>query len=210
MTSTTNGPQARLSRARWIGAALDALVADGIEGVRIDRLCRDLGVTKGSFYHHFAGREILLDAVADFWAETEPGEVTALVADVSGDPMQQLLEITRSVADRDIGRRDHAMRAWAAADARAANSVQVADRNVLGLLEKILADLGVPSDEVHPLARVLFFTGLGEHDAPMLFDSRSQRSLSKYLLRLVQERATEVESKGSRKRKSAGARIAME
>jgi AcrR family transcriptional regulator len=199
MTSATDRREGRLSRPRWVGAALDALVEDGIEGVRIDRLCRDLGVTKGSFYHHFAGREDLLDAVAGFWAETEPQEVTALVADVDGDPMQQLLEITRPVADRDIGRRDHAMRAWAAADARAAKSVQAADRQILGLLEKILADLGVPADEVHPLARVLFFTGLGAHDAPMLFDSRSQRSLAKYLLRLVQERATRVEPDGLRK-----------
>ena len=190
----TDKPRGRLSRARWIGAALDALVADGIQGVRIDRLCRDLSVTKGSFYHHFNGREDLLDAVADFWAETEPGAVAALVADASGDPMQQLLEITGPVADRDIGRRDHAMRAWAAADPRAAKSVQAADRQILGLLEKILADLGVPADEVHPLARVLFFTALGAHDAPMLFDSRSQRSLAKYLLRLVQERATRAES----------------
>ncbi len=199
MTSTTDERQGRLSRARWVSAALDALVADGIEGVRIDRLCSELGVTKGSFYHHFTRREDLLDAVANFWAETEPQEVTALVANVNGDPMQQLLEITRPVADRDIGRRDHAMRAWAAADARAAKSVQAADRQILGLLEKILADLGVPSDEVHPLARVLFFTALGAHDAPMLFDSRSQRSLAKYLLRLVRERATQVDSKGGKR-----------
>jgi AcrR family transcriptional regulator len=199
MASTTDGRQGRLSRARWVGAALDALVADGIEGVRVDRLCGDLGVTKGSFYHHFAGREDLLDAVADFWSETEPREVTALVADASGDPMEQLLELTRPVADRDSGRRDHAMRAWAAADARAAESVQAADRQILGLLEKILADLGVPADEVHPLARVLFFTALGAHDAPMLFDSRSQRSLARYLLRLVQERATRAETEGSRR-----------
>ena len=91
---------------------------------------------------------------------------------------------------RDIGRRDHAMRAWAAADSRAAHCVQAADRQILGLLEKILAGVGVPADEVHPLARVLFFTALGAHDAPTLFDSRSQRSLSRYLLRLVGERAS--------------------
>ena len=179
----------RLTRAEWIEAALNALVADGIEGVRLDRLCRDLGVTKGSFYHHFEGREELLDAVARFWAETQPQDVTALVAELAGDPMGQLEAITRRVADRDIGRRDHCMRAWAAADDRAARSVQIADRQVLGLLEKILADFGLPEDEVHPLSRVLFFTSLGAQDAPMLFDSRSQRSLKKYLRRLVVERA---------------------
>jgi AcrR family transcriptional regulator len=192
MTSTTNGVRRvrrRLSREDWIDAALAALAEEGIEGVRIDRLCRDLGVTKGSFYHHFEGRDGLLIALANYWADTGPEEAAAVVGSWRGDPMQQLIEITRLVADRDIGRRDHAMRAWAAADQRAAHSVQRADRKILALLEKLLAELGVPADENYPLARVLFFTALGAHDAPTLFDGRSRRSLSKYLLSLVKDRA---------------------
>ena len=81
------------------------------------------------------------------------------------------------------------MRAWAAADQRTAHSVQRADWKILGLLKKLLTELGVPEDEIYPLARVLFFTALGAHDAPTLFDGRSRRSLSKYLLSLVKDRA---------------------
>jgi AcrR family transcriptional regulator len=179
----------RRTRDHWIEAALDALVELGIEGVRIDRLCRNLGVTKGSFYHHFGGRDELLAAVADYWAETQPHDAAALVERSSRDAMRQLADVTKLVADRDIGRRDHAMRAWAAADERAAQAVQRADRQILGLLESILEGLGVPEDEVHPLARVLFFTALGAYDAPLLFDGRSRHALSDYLLRLVRERA---------------------
>lgn len=179
----------RLSREDWIDAALNALVAEGIEGVRIDRMCRDLGVTKGSFYHHFEGRDGLLEALGAYWADIAPQEAVGVVESFQGDPMKQLIEVARLVADRDIGRRDHAMRAWAAADPRAARSVQRADRKILGVLEKIMAELGVPEDEVHPLTRVLFFTSLGAHDAPTLFDGRSRDSLSRYLLRLVGERA---------------------
>jgi len=190
MTSTGEREQSdRLTRGRWIDAALDALVEQGIEGLRIDRLCRVLAVTKGSFYHHFARRDDLLSAVADYWAETQPAEAAALVRSGSDDPIRQLAAVTKLVADRDIGRRDHAMRGWAAADERAAKAVKQADRQVLGMLERILGTLGVPQDEVHPLARVLFFTALGAHDAPALFDGRSRRSLSGYLLRLVQDRA---------------------
>jgi AcrR family transcriptional regulator len=196
MISTTNGARRvrrRLSREDWIETALAALAEEGIEGVRIDRLCRDLGVTKGSFYHHFEGREALLIALANYWADTEPEDAATLVGSWRGDPMRQLIEITRLVADRDMGRRDHAMRAWAAADQRAAHSVQRADRRILALLEKLLAELGVPADEIYPLARVLFFTALGAHDAPTLFDGRSRRSLSKYLLCLVKDRAESVQ-----------------
>lgn len=188
MGSTTERRR-RLSREDWIDAALNALVAEGIEGVRIDRLCRDLGVTKGSFYHHFDGRDGLLEALSAYWADIGPQDAVAVVDSFEGDPMKQLIEVSRLVADRDIGRRDHAMRAWAAADPRAARAVQRADRKVLRVLEKIMKGLGVPEDEIHPLTRVLFFTSLGAYDAPTLFDGRSRESLSKYLLRLVGERA---------------------
>ena len=96
MASTTEEPRSgRLSRLEWIEAVLDALVESGIEGVRIDRLCRALGVTKGSFYHHFSGREALLDAVADYWSETQPRQALNALAATPGDPMQQLVEITK-------------------------------------------------------------------------------------------------------------------
>lgn len=188
MASTTERKR-RLSRDDWIDAALDALVADGIEGVRIDRLCRDLRVTKGSFYHHFDGRDGLLEALAAYWADISPRQAVVVVDSFQDDAMKQLIEVARLVADRDIGRRDHAMRAWAAADQRAARAVQRADRKILRVLEKIMAGLGVPEDEIHPLTRVLFFASLGAHDAPALFDGRSRDSISGYLLRLVGERA---------------------
>ena len=43
------------SRTDWIQAGLAAVADDGPNGLRIDRLCRRLGVSKGSFHHHFAG-----------------------------------------------------------------------------------------------------------------------------------------------------------
>ena len=43
------------SRSDWIQAGLAAVADHGPNGLRIDRLCRSLGVSKGSFHHHFAG-----------------------------------------------------------------------------------------------------------------------------------------------------------
>src|SRR5215216_7458426 len=44
-----------LRKSDWIQAGLVAVADDGPSGLRIDRLCRRLGVSKGSFHHHFAG-----------------------------------------------------------------------------------------------------------------------------------------------------------
>src|SRR3954462_3782441 len=54
-------------RERWIEGGLDALASGGPDAVRIEALAKDLGVTKGGFYWHFADRRSLLDAMLDVW-----------------------------------------------------------------------------------------------------------------------------------------------
>ena len=55
-------------KSQWLGAGLDALRKGGVGAVRVERLATDVGVTKGSFYHHFRDRGALLDAMLEFWS----------------------------------------------------------------------------------------------------------------------------------------------
>ena len=87
---------------------------------------------KGSFYHHFDGRDELLEAIAAYWADVSPQQAVGVVDAFEHEPKKQLIEVARLVADRDIGRRDHAMRAWAAADPRAARSAPSRTRTATG------------------------------------------------------------------------------
>jgi AcrR family transcriptional regulator len=43
----------RLSVDDWIRGGFAILAEEGIKALKIERLCRRLGVTKGSFYWHF-------------------------------------------------------------------------------------------------------------------------------------------------------------
>src|SRR5262245_27600169 len=52
-----------LDEQAWLDAAFDALAAGGIDAVRIERLAKSLGVTRGSFYWHFKVREALHKAM---------------------------------------------------------------------------------------------------------------------------------------------------
>ena len=80
----------RLSEADWARAGLEALADSGIEGIRVDPLAKRLGVTKGSFYWHFKGRDELLDAMVRFWGDTEPGRVIRQVRSLSAGPEKRL------------------------------------------------------------------------------------------------------------------------
>ena len=57
----------QLDRDAWIRAGLDALERGGVEAVAVVPLARELGVTRGSFYWHFASRDELLAAVLERW-----------------------------------------------------------------------------------------------------------------------------------------------
>jgi len=65
----------RLDEAAWIAAAFEALAAEGIAGVRVERLAAALGVTKGSFYWHFKDRDALVEALLERWAA---GRISAI------------------------------------------------------------------------------------------------------------------------------------
>src|SRR3954447_10135934 len=82
-------PEARLAAADWETAALDALADSGLAGVAIEPLARRLGVTKGSFYWHFADREALLVAALARWETGHTDRIIDAAEDVS-DPRERL------------------------------------------------------------------------------------------------------------------------
>jgi AcrR family transcriptional regulator len=59
----------RLKPEDWLRAARLALRRGGPDAVRVERLARDLGVTKGSFYWHFKDRDELLEALLQEWED---------------------------------------------------------------------------------------------------------------------------------------------
>lgn len=74
MTSNANihsdrpeGGASRLGREDWIAAAWEALSEGSADTIKVDRLARRIGVSRGSFYWHFRNREDLIDAVVEYW-----------------------------------------------------------------------------------------------------------------------------------------------
>ena len=52
----------------WIEAGFRELARSGVEGVRVEVLAKNLGVTKGGFYRRFKDRAALLDGLLQSWA----------------------------------------------------------------------------------------------------------------------------------------------
>jgi AcrR family transcriptional regulator len=81
----------RLSVDDWIQAGFAILAEEGIKALKIDRLCRRLGVTKGSFYWHFASLQELIEKSLRRWEERDRVTLDELRA--IDDPRQRLASL---------------------------------------------------------------------------------------------------------------------
>jgi TetR/AcrR family transcriptional repressor of nem operon len=53
------------ARQKLLGAAITLIRRNGYSATSVDDLCREAGVTKGAFFHHFASKDRLAAAAAD-------------------------------------------------------------------------------------------------------------------------------------------------
>lgn len=59
----SRGEMREQTTAQLLAAARRAFAADGYAASAMDAICADAGVTRGALYHHFGGKEGLLEAV---------------------------------------------------------------------------------------------------------------------------------------------------
>lgn len=157
--ATKRAAQGRATRDQLIEVATELFAKHGYEGTSIEAVLAAAGVSRGALYHHFAGKDVLFEAVVEAvegriladLAEAvrdAPDAVSTLNAasmawiDLAGDPViQQILLIDAPSA---LG-----WERWQA----------MADRHSFGatraLLEAVAAEVRLAPEFVDPFARML-------------------------------------------------------
>jgi AcrR family transcriptional regulator len=142
-----------------VAAALDIMAEEGIGGVKVQRLCDRLGVTKGSFYWHFADLDAFLTEVARQWADDGaqlPGSL-----ETEPDPDRRLRLAMRLFVDprnRDLAR---AMRDWAQRDERARAAIHKADEAIFEQVKAALRRRGFDDADAEVRAKILYYSVVG-------------------------------------------------
>ena len=90
-TNRTFRPVPVGAKAKLLEAATTLIRTKGFAGTSVDDLCTAAGVTKGAFFHHFASKESLGVAAADFWSETTGAFFREAPYNWHEDPLDRVL-----------------------------------------------------------------------------------------------------------------------
>jgi AcrR family transcriptional regulator len=149
----------QLSARDWLDRGLKALARDGFTALKADPLAKAMGVSRGSFYWHFADVGAFHAALLKHWREIAAEQI---IADVeAASPGDRALEL---LLRRVFGERlklEGAVRTWASIDPAARAAVQAIDRRRLDYIEHLLRQAGVPPDVACARAQILYWAFLG-------------------------------------------------
>jgi len=154
MLKPRRAPAPRFDRDAWLEAALEVLARQGESKLRVETLARGLGVTKGSFYHHFKNRQAFLQALLDYWAESTTHNVIAETGAVEGTAHMRLLHLMRRIEADGLDRYDCAFRSWAAQEPLVAKGVKKVDFARYRFVRSLFEQMGFAGDELEDRVKI--------------------------------------------------------
>src|SRR3982074_3890254 len=114
----------------WIEAGLAEIARAGVEGVRVEVLAKNLGVTKGGFYRRFRDRAALLDGILQSWSAGRIAAIerqTSLDGATARDRLRALIRLYSERMNTEGMAVELAIRQWARSDEAAANAAASVD-----------------------------------------------------------------------------------
>ncbi|MEM9190736.1 MAG: TetR/AcrR family transcriptional regulator [Myxococcota bacterium] len=175
----------RRTREEWVEAAAIALVEYGIDGIRVERLARDLGVTKGSFYWHFADRRALLQALLDSWAEQGTAAIIQTVEDEGGDAHQRLRRLWEVASNDGEQAFELALRDWARRDEVARHAVRQTDRRRMAYLRTLVGEIVIDPETVEARCLLLYSLLIGDWFLDIRHPHKTRKRVLKEALRFL-------------------------
>ncbi|WP_190818378.1 TetR/AcrR family transcriptional regulator [Saccharopolyspora pogona] len=154
-----------VTKQEWLDEGLAILAELGAPSITIDRLCQRLGMTKGSFYHHFQGMRGYRTALLEHF---EAKCTTRLIDEVERGPsttprakLDHLLDLVASAKHEHGPDLDVGMRAWALQDEEAKQTQQRVDRTRFDYLRILTRGLGTDPQTAADIADLLYLTLIG-------------------------------------------------
>lgn len=176
----------KLTREDWINAARDALTRSGVDDVKVDRLSKDLRVTRGSFYWHFTSRKDLLDALLHDWEVRNLNQIEFLRNAWAADaPDLAYVNVIYVGGDEKFPAYDMSVRIWARKNAAVASAVARIDDAWVAVLKELFVSQGFDETEAFVRARINFFHQIGYYALAVREDVEERVRLIPYYYKIL-------------------------
>lgn len=149
----------QLSAQDWLDQGLKTLATQGFSALKAEPLAKRMGVSRGSFYWHFADIGAFHAAILKYWREVAAEAIIANVEAAAADE-SPLAVLLRRVFSEKLAL-ERAVRSWATFDAAARAAVQAIDRRRLDYVEGLIRARGVADEAAAARAQIVYWAFLG-------------------------------------------------
>ncbi|UWR61142.1 TetR/AcrR family transcriptional regulator [Phaeobacter inhibens] len=166
----------KVTRADWLNVAMDVLITDGVEQVKVLALAERMGVSRSSFYWYFKSRQDLLDALLTSWEQTNTigmiGQAEAEAETIAA----AVLNVFRCTANPQLFNTalDFAVRDWARRSGHVRNILDMSDARRIDALTAMFRRYDYAERDAETRAKVLYYMQLG-YDMAGLNEPYDQR-----------------------------------
>jgi AcrR family transcriptional regulator len=154
-------PSTRLSAEDWLEVGYTVLAEEGVRALKVERLCQQAGVSRGSFYWHFEDIDRYRAALVESWNKFLERDRQALSKLDELPPREHLSALTLTLVSPQYWVLERAMREWARLDPVAAENIRAADRLLLRTVVKAYRDYGFSPEDARLRAELTFAAGIG-------------------------------------------------
>ncbi len=153
----------KATREDWLNLALEILVSDGVDSVRVLTLSRRLEVSRSSFYWYFKSRQDLLDQLLAFWREKNTKFIVERAGRAAANVIRGVMNVFECWVDESLfdPRLDFAVRAWAHLSERVRRIVDQADDERMAAIRDMFLRHGYDAEDAFVRARVLYYMQIG-------------------------------------------------
>lgn len=149
----------QLSARDWLDQGLKTLKESGFTALKAEPLAKAMGVSRGSFYWHFADVGAFHTALLKRWREIMTEQIIAnLEQSAEGEGRINVL-LRRAFGGRLTV--EVAVRTWATLDPAARAAVQAIDKRRLSYIESLLMASEFPPEIARARAQILYWAFLG-------------------------------------------------
>ncbi len=173
----------QLSAKDWLDQGLKTLAERGFTALKAEPLAKALGVSRGSFYWHFADIGAFHTAILKHWREVATEQIIANL-EAASDNRDRLPLLLRQAFGGKLAL-ENAVRTWATVDPAARSAMQAIDRRRLGYIESMLGASGLSPGVARARAQIFYwaFVGFARSDKPL--PRARQRAVLDELLRIA-------------------------